>query len=73
MNQDVYKVVRLTRVIESHKANLVDDYDKIYAIALQNAKNEKLSDWAAKMIKNTYVKISDDYKDCSFNLNWLKK
>ena len=73
MNQDVYKVVRLTRIIESHKANLVDDYDKIYTIALQNAKNEKLSDWAAKMIKNTYVKISDDYKDCSFNLNWLKK
>ena len=73
MNQDVYKVVKLTRFIESHKANLVDDYDKIYTIALQNAKNEKLSDWAEKMIKNTYIKISDAYKDCDFNLNWLKK
>ena len=73
MNQDVYKVVKLTRFIESHKANLVDDYDKIYTIALQNAKNEKLSDWAEKMIKNTYIKISDVYKDCDFNLNWLKK
>lgn len=73
MNQDVYKVVKLVRVIESHKANLVDDYDKIYTIALQNAKNEKLSDWAEKMIKNTYIKINDDYKDCDFNLNWLKK
>ena len=73
MNQDVYKVVKLVRVIESHKANLVDDYDKIYTIALQNAKNEKLSDWAEKMIKNTYIKINDDYKNCDFNLNWLKK
>jgi peptidyl-prolyl cis-trans isomerase SurA len=73
MNQDVYKVVKLVRVIESHKANLVDDYDKIYTVALQNAKNEKLSDWAEKMIKNTYIKINDDYKDCDFNLNWLKK
>jgi peptidyl-prolyl cis-trans isomerase SurA len=73
LNQDVFKVVRLTKIIEPHKANLVDDYDKIYLITLQKAKNDKLSDWAEKMIKNTYIKISDSYKDCNFNLNWLKK
>lgn len=73
LNQDVCKVIQLVNVVEAHKANLLDDYDKIYAIALQNAQSAKLSDWAEKMIKNTYIKISDDYKDCSFNLNWLKK
>ena len=73
LNQDVYKVIQLVNVVEAHKANLLDDYDKIYAIALQNAQSAKLSDWAEKMIKNTYIKISDDYKDCNFNLNWLKK
>ena len=73
LNQDVSKVVQLVNVIDAHKANLVDDYDKIYLIALQNAQSIKLSDWAEKMIKNTYIKINDDYKDCNFNLNWLKK
>lgn len=73
LNQDVYKVVQLVNIVEAHKANLVDDYDKIYSIALRNAQNAKLSDWAEKMIKNTYIKINDDYKDCIFNLNWLKK
>jgi peptidyl-prolyl cis-trans isomerase SurA len=68
MNQDVYKVVKLVRVIESHKANLVDDYDKIYTIALQNAKGkwiafldsddiwhpEKLERQIEFMLKNNY-------------------
>ena len=38
--------------------------------ALQTAKNEKLLDWAAKQIKNTYIRINDDFKTCSFKLNW---
>lgn len=73
LNQNIYRIIRLTKVIHSHKANLVEDYDKIYNIALQNAKSNKLADWANKMIKNSYVKINDEYKDCNFNLNWLKK
>jgi len=69
-NQNVFRVIKITKKVPTHKANLTDDYDKIYNAALQTAKNEKLLDWAAKQIKNTYIRINDDFKTCSFKLNW---
>ncbi len=69
-NQTVFRVVKLTKKVPTHKANLTDDYDKLYNAALQTAKNEKVLDWAAKMIKNTYIRINDDFKNCTFKLNW---
>lgn len=71
-NQNIFRVMKLNKKVEAHKANLTDDYDKIYNIALQKAKNDKILDWANKMIKNTYIKLNDDYKNCEFKLNWLK-
>ena len=72
-NQNVFRVVKLTKKIPAHQANLTDDYDKIYNAALQTAKNDKVLDWASKMIKNTYIRINDDFKDCPFKLNWTGK
>ncbi len=72
-NQNVFRVVKLTKKVPTHKANLTDDYDKLYNAALQTAKNEKVLDWAAKMIKNTYIRINDDFKNCTFKLNWTGK
>ena len=72
-NQNVFQVVKLTKKVPTHKANLSDDYDKLYNAALQTAKNEKVLDWAAKMIKNTYIRINDDFKTCTFKLNWTGK
>ncbi len=72
-NQNVFRVVKITKKVPTHKANLNDDYDKIYNAALQTAKNEKVLDWAAKQIKNTYIRINDDFKSCPFKLNWTGK
>lgn len=71
-NKQAYQIVRLDRRIPEHKANLKEDYDKIYNAALSKAKTDKVMDWASKQIKNTYIRISDEYKDCSFKLNWEK-
>ena len=72
-NQNVFRVVKITKKVPTHKANLTDDYDKIYNAALQTAKNEKVLDWASKQIKNTYIRINDDFKTCTFKLNWTGK
>lgn len=72
-NQSAYQIVRMDKKIPEHKANLKDDYDKLYNAALSKAKNEKVMDWASKQIQTTYIRIADDYKDCNFRLNWLKK
>lgn len=69
-NKDAYRIVTVLKRNPSHKANLKDDYDRIYNAALENAKQEKIYDWAQKTIKNTYIKIDDEFKGCDFRLRW---
>ncbi|MBR6899497.1 MAG: hypothetical protein IKN29_04305, partial [Bacteroidales bacterium] len=65
-NQDAYRIVRLNRKYPSHKANLTDDYDNIYNAALANAKQKRMLEWARKQAKKTYIRLSDEFKDCTF-------
>ena len=71
--KDIYRLVKLTRKIPAHKANLTDDYDLFFNAAQQNAKQNKILEWSEKMIKNTYIRIAPEFQDCNFKLNWLKK
>ncbi len=72
-NKDAYRIVTLTHSNPEHVANLVDDYDRLYEAALENAKQEKILNWASKNIKYTYIRIDDEFKDCSFRLDWTGK
>ena len=70
-NKSAYCIVKVTKRIAAHKANLTDDYDRISNAALEAAKNQKIVDWCNRMVKTTYVRIADDYKDCpNFKVNW---
>lgn len=68
---EVFRIIKLVNKVESHKANLADDYDKIYNAALQEAKNNKIMEWAQKQIKNTYIHVADEFKDCNYKLKWF--
>jgi len=65
--RDAYRIVRLDRKHESHKANLTDDYDNIQNAALADAKQKKLQKWAKRYMNTIYIHISDQYKDCIFH------
>lgn len=71
-NKNAYCLIKLNKKIPAHKANLTDDYDRIYNAALQDAQTKKVIDWANRMVRNTYIRIADEYKDCTFKVNWLK-
>ena len=71
--KEAYRILSVTHKVPAHKANIKDDYDKLYNAALNQAKNDKVMDWAGKQIENTYIRIADEYKDCAFRLNWQKK
>ena len=48
-----------------------DDYDRIYQAALQSAQMKKIVEWCNKMVRTTYIRISDEFKDCpNFQVNW---
>lgn len=70
-NKSAYCIVKVTKKIPAHKANLTDDYDRISNAALEAAKAKKIIEWSNRMVKTTYIRISDDYKDCpNFKVNW---
>jgi peptidyl-prolyl cis-trans isomerase SurA len=70
-NKSAYCLVKLNKKILEHKANLTDDYDRIYNACLQNAQTQKIVEWANRMVRTTYIRISDEYKDCpNFKVNW---
>ena len=65
-NRDAFRIVRLNKKYPAHRANLTDDYDNIYNAALANARQKKLAEWAKRQMKITYIRLSDEYKDCVF-------
>ena len=69
-NHDAYCLVTVVRRFPAHKANLTDDYDRIYYAALETAKQDRIYEWAAKAIKSTFIHIDDEFKNCNFRLKW---
>ena len=51
----------------------VEDYTKVKEMALNKKQGEVVSKWLSDKIKDTYIDIQDQYKDCEFENNWLKK
>jgi len=69
--QDAYRILYLKEKTSPHRANLKDDYPKIQEWALQKKQKEVIDQWVKEKSKNTYIRISDQYKSCQFNYDWL--
>ena len=67
-----YRILKLNKRIEEHKANIVDDFSMIKDFAINIKKQEELMKWIAKTISNTYIKINDDISSCEFKNKWVK-
>lgn len=68
-----YKIVTVTNKIDEHVADYAKDYLKIKELALKEKQINAIAKWSEEKIKETYVKINNEYRDCEFANNWLKK
>ncbi|PVX45043.1 periplasmic chaperone for outer membrane proteins SurA [Flavobacterium sp. 103] len=68
-----YKIMIVTNRIDSHTADYAKDYIKIKDLALKEKQFKAIGKWFDTKIKDTYIKIVDEYKDCTFVNNWVKK
>ena len=50
-----------------------DSYLKIKELALRDKQIKQISKWSEEKINETYIKINDEYRNCDFTNNWLKK
>lgn len=67
-----YRLIKVNTKTKQHEINLRDDYDKVYNSALEAEKTKTIIEWAQDRISKTYLKIDNEYKDCNYQLNWIK-
>jgi len=67
-----YRVYFLKDKTNPHRANLDNDYARIQMMALGQKKDKAINAWANEKIPATYIRISDQYKNCDFTRKWIK-
>jgi peptidyl-prolyl cis-trans isomerase SurA len=68
-----YKLMMVTNRHDEHTADYAKDYIRIKEIALKEKQIKRIGEWSEEKIKETYVKINGEYRDCTFMNNWMKK
>ncbi|HLA55922.1 MAG TPA: peptidylprolyl isomerase [Flavobacterium sp.] len=68
-----YKLIMVTNRFDEHTADYAKDYIKIKDLALKEKQIKKINEWSQEKIKETYIKINGEYRDCDYPYNWLKK
>ena len=67
-----YRILRLNKKTEEHKANLVDDFAKIKEYSINAKKQETLDKWVNKTIAKTYIRLSGSLEECELANKWSK-
>jgi peptidyl-prolyl cis-trans isomerase SurA len=67
-----YRIIKLITKTEPHKATFEADYSKVQNAALADKQNKATKKWTVVKMKNTYIKMDDEYKKCQFQNSWVK-
>lgn len=69
----IYCIIRLDDEIAPHRVNITDDYNYLSDLALRDKQNKTYQDWIAEKIKRTYIRVSEDFRDCKFHYSgWFE-
>lgn len=68
-----YRIVKVNKRFKEHLIDYVEDYTKVKELALNKKQGEAVAKWLNDKIKDTYIDIQAEYRDCEFQNNWLKK
>ena len=69
----MYMLILMKNRTNTHTADLVKDYVKVQQLALAKKKEETIEKWSKEKILETYIKLGEDYKKCTFKANWKKE
>lgn len=69
----IYCIVKLDDEIAPHRVNMKDDYNFLSDAALNDKQGKIYNEWIAEKIKRTYIRISDEFRDCRFHYSgWFE-
>lgn len=67
-----YRLIKLKRRTEPHRANMKDDYQIIQDAARNQQSAMAITEWIKRRVSITFVEIDENFHHCSFDYNWLK-
>jgi len=67
-----FKIMTVTKRIDPHTADYAIDYVKIRDLALKEKQIETIGKWTEEKIKETYIRVNPQYRNCEFTNNWIK-
>lgn len=71
--KEIVAIVKLKSRIDGHVANVSDDYEDLRSMVEAKKREEILTKWIQRKIKDTYVYIDKDWQNCEFQYDgWLK-
>ena len=59
-------IAKLKSRTEGHKATITEDFQVMKELVMEKRREKMLHDWVVDKIKNTYVRLADEFKDCKF-------
>jgi peptidyl-prolyl cis-trans isomerase SurA len=69
----IYCIVKLDDEIAPHRVNMKDDYNYLSNATLNDKQGKIYNEWIAEKIKRTYIRISDEFRDCRFHYSgWFE-
>jgi peptidyl-prolyl cis-trans isomerase SurA len=72
-NKEICAIVRLRSKRDSHKANLVDDFQVIRQMLEEKLRSECIEQWIRAKQKEVYVQIDPNWRGCDFEYpGWVK-
>ena len=67
-------IVKLVSRVDAHRATITQDFQAMKDIVEAHRKAEFLKEWVQNKIKDTYIRINDNYKNCNFEYKgWVKQ
>ena len=69
----VCAIVKLKNRVDAHKAVITEDYQVLKNVVLAKEREKFLHNWVVNKIKNTYIRMENQYKNCNFEYQgWIK-
>lgn len=73
LNHEVFAIVRVKGKTANHKANIQDDYQVLKTMCENEQKQKVIEEWLINKIKETYVFITPEWRDCEYHYKeWIR-
>ncbi len=69
----VCAIAKLKSKVDGHKATITEDFQVMKDIVMAHRREDLIHNWVVDKIKNTYVRIGEQYKNCDFEYEgWIR-